>query len=385
MSDGRHDRLRPPPAARGRGARVPRPQPAARRRVRGGRRAARARRGAQRDLDRPAGRAVRGRRLRAPRRDRAPPGQPPARRAHRAAAAAARTTRARCGAARSRRSATATNWRMLVLVAIKLPVAVLGLAAGLFPIAVTAWLLIFGVRGIGHLGDRFYVGPWTLGPLTGLLLCALALAAGILAIAALDGLRTLLASLSRALLAPGEQPEGPVREMLAESLGDRTLSVAYWLPERRIFVDEAGHMVRTARARLRARVDRGRARRPPRRGDHPRRRARHRAGARQRGRRRRRAGDRQRAPEGRPARPRRGAARLARAHRRGRRPRPPPDRARPPRRRPAAARLAVARPAAAEGQAQRQRGRRGDHRRAVREARRTRSPSCASSRAASTP
>jgi signal transduction histidine kinase len=135
------------------------------------------------------------------------------------------------------------NWRMLALVATKLPVAVLGLAAGLFPIAVTGWLLIFGVRGIGHLGDRFYVGPWTLGPLTGLLLCALALAAGVLAIAALEGLRSLLGSLSRSLLAPGERPEGPVREMLAESLGDRTLSVAYWLPERRIFVDELGHRV----------------------------------------------------------------------------------------------------------------------------------------------
>ena len=133
---------------------------------------------------------------------------------------------------------------MLVLVATKLPVAVVGLAAGLFPVAVTGWLLIFGVRGIGHLGDRFYVGPWALGPLTGLLLCALALAAGILAIAALEGLRTLLASLSRSLLSPGERTEGPVREMLAESLGDRTLSVAYWLPERQIFVDEAGHMVR---------------------------------------------------------------------------------------------------------------------------------------------
>jgi signal transduction histidine kinase len=32
--------------------------------------------------------------------------------------------------------------------------------------------------------------------------------------------------------------------MLAESLGDRTLSVAYWLPDRKLFVDEAGHIVR---------------------------------------------------------------------------------------------------------------------------------------------
>ena len=31
------------------------------------------------------------------------------------------------------------NWRVLVLVATKLPVAVVGLAAGLFPVAVTAW------------------------------------------------------------------------------------------------------------------------------------------------------------------------------------------------------------------------------------------------------
>ena len=31
--------------------------------------------------------------------------------------------------------------------------------------------------------------------------------------------------------------------MLAESLGDRTLSIAYWLPDRGIFVDEAGHAV----------------------------------------------------------------------------------------------------------------------------------------------
>ncbi len=136
------------------------------------------------------------------------------------------------------------NWRVLALVATKLPVAILGLAAGLFPVAMTFWLLIFGVRGIGHLGDRFYVGPWTLGPLTGLLLCALGLAAGILAIAALEGIRSLLGALSRALLSHGERAEGPVREMLAESLGDRTLSVAYWLPERQMFVDEAGHMVR---------------------------------------------------------------------------------------------------------------------------------------------
>ena len=136
------------------------------------------------------------------------------------------------------------GWRVLAFVAIKAPLSLVALAAGLLPVVVTAWLLTFGVRGIGHLGDRFYIGPWTLGPLTGLVLCALAFAAGILSIAALGGLRSLLGSLARALLAPAEQAPGPVREMLAESLGDRTLSVAYWLPERELFVDEAGHAVR---------------------------------------------------------------------------------------------------------------------------------------------
>ena len=38
--------------------------------------------------------------------------------------------------------------------------------------------------------------------------------------------------------------------MLAESLGDRTLSVAYWLPDRKLFVDEAGPRRPHARARL---------------------------------------------------------------------------------------------------------------------------------------
>ena len=34
-----------------------------------------------------------------------------------------------------------------------------------------------------------------------------------------------------------------MRELLAERLGDRSLNIAYWLPEREIFVDEAGRKV----------------------------------------------------------------------------------------------------------------------------------------------
>ena len=46
-----------------------------------------------------------------------------------------------------------------------------------------------------------------------------------------------------ALLAPRAAAGGPVRELLAESLGDRTVSVAYWLPDRERFVDEHGRPV----------------------------------------------------------------------------------------------------------------------------------------------
>jgi signal transduction histidine kinase len=51
-------------------------------------------------------------------------------------------------------------------------------------------------------------------------------------------------SLARALLLAPPAPAGaPVREMLAESLGDRSLSIAYWLPDREIFVDDRGRPV----------------------------------------------------------------------------------------------------------------------------------------------
>ena len=42
---------------------------------------------------------------------------------------------------------------------------------------------------------------------------------------------------------PAHGAGGPVREMLAESLGDRTVTIVYWLPDRGRFVDEQGHPV----------------------------------------------------------------------------------------------------------------------------------------------
>jgi signal transduction histidine kinase len=52
-----------------------------------------------------------------------------------------------------------------------------------------------------------------------------------------------LCAVTRGMLAPRAGPAGPVREILAESLGDLTVAVAYWLPDRGVFVDEAGRPV----------------------------------------------------------------------------------------------------------------------------------------------
>jgi signal transduction histidine kinase len=134
--------------------------------------------------------------------------------------------------------------RMLAFPAIKLPIALLALAlAALFTIA-TVGLLALGVKGIAGIGEPTYVGPVETGFLPGVAKCLLALPVAVLGLAALGALRSMFRSLARALLLAPPAPAGaPVREMLAESLGDRSLSIAYWLPDREIFVDEAGRTV----------------------------------------------------------------------------------------------------------------------------------------------
>src|ERR671931_303052 len=74
-------------------------------------------------------------------------------------------------------------------------------------------------------------------------LLALALPAAVLVVATFDALHVVLCTIGRALLAPRTPASGPVREMLAESLGDRSVNIAYWLPDREVFVDESGRPV----------------------------------------------------------------------------------------------------------------------------------------------
>ena len=174
----------------------------------------------------------------AARRGRAPPGQPvagdapaadAAPRAARRAACATNSAAARCGACwrcwcsscrsrspawRSRSLRCCSRWR--------------------------SWSSASaGVTG----EDGRLFGPFALGPAVGLALCLLSLPATIVSIAALEGVGSGLRALAVRLLRSRVAEGGPVRELLAERLGDRSLTIAYWLPEREIFVDDAGRPV----------------------------------------------------------------------------------------------------------------------------------------------
>jgi signal transduction histidine kinase len=138
-------------------------------------------------------------------------------------------------------------WRVVVLAVVKVPVSYAMLLLGVGLVALTAGLLVLGVEGVGGLGglgETLYVGPWKLGPASGLVLCLLSVPAAVVTVAVLGALGGAQRVITRGLLTPpSTEPGAPVREMLAESLGDRTLSIAYWLPDRRIFVDDSGHTV----------------------------------------------------------------------------------------------------------------------------------------------
>jgi signal transduction histidine kinase len=133
-------------------------------------------------------------------------------------------------------------WRAATMLLLKLPVAVAGLLVAGAPVVLAVVLAGLGVSGLAGEDGRL-VGPWALGPALGIVLCLLALPATIVSIAALEGVGGALRALVRRLLRSRVPEGGPVRELLAERLGDRSLSIAYWLPEREIFVDDSGRPV----------------------------------------------------------------------------------------------------------------------------------------------
>jgi signal transduction histidine kinase len=131
-------------------------------------------------------------------------------------------------------------WRACAALVLKLPATLAGIAAICIPLGLTVALIVLGVQGVAGTADGRFVGPWTLDPLTGVVLLVIAPGGLVLTLATLLFVGTLIRAMDRTLLGARRTLEGPVREMLAESLGDRSLSIAYWLPDRGIFVDERG-------------------------------------------------------------------------------------------------------------------------------------------------
>jgi signal transduction histidine kinase len=133
-------------------------------------------------------------------------------------------------------------WRAVILLALRLPVTCLAAALIALGAAGTVTLLVRGASGVAGSGGG-YIGPFTLGPALGIVLCLLAAPVAVLTVAATDWTAGLLHALTRSLLVTTLAPGAPAREALAQSLGDSTLSIAYWLADRENFVDESGHPV----------------------------------------------------------------------------------------------------------------------------------------------
>ncbi len=135
------------------------------------------------------------------------------------------------------------QWRYVAHLALR-PLLTAGLAVvALVPVLLLAEALTLGIQGVAGVGDVEFVGPFPLGPALGVIMLALTIPATALVIATFESLHRVLATITRVFLAPRALPGGPVKELLAESLGDRSVSVAYWLPDRERFVDEAGRPV----------------------------------------------------------------------------------------------------------------------------------------------
>jgi signal transduction histidine kinase len=129
--------------------------------------------------------------------------------------------------------------RIVASVPLRLAASVAAAALALLPIALTVVLTLSAAEGLAGASER-YLGPWALGPAAGAVLAALAIASAIVSVAVLDGLAPPLRSVERRLLRSSSTQSVGLRETLVESIGDESLSIAYWLPEREGFVDERG-------------------------------------------------------------------------------------------------------------------------------------------------
>jgi signal transduction histidine kinase len=137
-------------------------------------------------------------------------------------------------------SASTSTKDVAAFLLVRPAVALAAVVAAAAPIALTLALLWYGADGLASGETVRYIGPWELNEATGVVLWLMAVPAAIVSIAVLDGLAAPLRRLVRHFLVSTSSGTGAVREALAESIGDHTLSVAYWVPDRSVFVDERG-------------------------------------------------------------------------------------------------------------------------------------------------
>jgi signal transduction histidine kinase len=119
------------------------------------------------------------------------------------------------------------------------PAAVLAAAVTALPLVLTLASLTLAAEGLQGEGAR-YLGPWHLGSLFGGGLLLLAGAAAVVTLGVVDALAAPLRALVRRFLLQATSDGGAVREALAERIGDATLSIVYWVPDRGEYVDERG-------------------------------------------------------------------------------------------------------------------------------------------------
>jgi signal transduction histidine kinase len=145
---------------------------------------------------------------------------------------------------RSRDTLRDAALRRMVLRLLLAPlVTLVGCVAAFTPVVLAAWLGKLSAEALFGLGDADYVGPLRFGVGAGLVLVVLTIAAVVVAVGLLDFLHTPYSALARRIMLPRAVVGAPVRELLAESLGDHSVAIAYWLPDRAMFVDETGRRV----------------------------------------------------------------------------------------------------------------------------------------------
>ncbi|MGD0274402.1 MAG: sensor domain-containing protein [Gaiellaceae bacterium] len=144
---------------------------------------------------------------------------------------------------------SASLWKGLALLVVKLPLTVVAFVLALIPAALTVGFALAPLLGYYNAGwsvDLTSSGAWV----TGLM----AIPSLIVTIGVLDGLRSVLRRVTTFFLSSPPPADRLVRDSLAEGLGDESLTIAYWLPEREIFVDDEGHEVKIAAAAASGRV-----------------------------------------------------------------------------------------------------------------------------------